>query len=435
MPPKHRNPEQGGGGYLGEQSRADALTMSREHGITEQEAVEIIMAPVFWMARLATSDEPREDIIAEIRARIEELEAHHGPHTDWDVSRIAMGQALLALGEFPDAITFFAGVSDISAMADSFINFMVSGIREGAFTITELAELNDMLQQAFIDAGRGAEFMRIAMAKFLENAPEGFDRTEVTEAVEKVVEEYESNDDWIAQGRRRYPTAWWEEIIPIVDDGSLWPEETAVEARRKIASLFASMQHQVLSEPKKSRKKIEMLKTAIKTEEGKHPAAVWDRFRFVAALSLFKANEPNFGRGMARSMTDETMIGEVCLTLAMDGWEREAWEVAEEIPSSSLFAQVVHSAEWEDRTRAETLLTDMTVVTTQNRRKYDPERRLGVAEGLLELFTASHAEAEEAGDTEAATHWRARAEVMDSRAKLLRKQIEMHYITAPAKKK
>jgi hypothetical protein len=436
MPPKRRNPEQAGG-YPGAQPERSVADIASTHNMSLEEARGTQLLPQTWMARMTYADaEGLRDIATEAQTHIAQYEATYGPHQDWDDMRIVTAHALLALHAWDEAAELLVGVSDIAAMAKRLIAFLMDGLRAGAYTDQETIQINWLIQNAFIAHGRELEFMRAGRNVVIQFGPDPMSNAGAfaDAAVEKAAgESVDPVADWADIERQQHPRAMWDEIVTIIHDDSLWPEDTDLTRRRVIAGHFAERQHNILA-PKVARKEIENLKTDLKDLEAALPGAVWDHFRFLTALSLFDVGEPNFGRGMARAMTDETMIGTVCFALAKSGRDREALATAYEIRTPQLFAKVVYTAEWADRAPIDALLEDMTHVTPTTRRKYDPVMRLGVAQGLAELFETRAQEAVAAEDETSAADWRTRAQTMQARASLLQWQIDRRYISAPGKK-
>jgi len=422
MPPKPRHPEAEGGPEPSEFSRRSVAEVAQTHGMTEEQAAELLAMPLTLVTELVEETRPLDDVVQDAHLIIAAYEEAYGPHADWDELRYTMGYALVGMGKPTQGVDFLGKVMDIRKMALRLAEFLKDGVREQAFMPEEINIVYFLLQREFERNGRGEEFAELGTPLF-GGHPKTNQEAEAARAI---------STEWAWQEEIKFPLAMWQSIMALLEKDDIWQEMT-LEQRRQVAVHFAGHQQDMHSS--KARKTVENFKECMQLQEAQLPGPLWDHFRMTAALGLYIVGLPNFGRGVARSITDETMAGRLCFALVESGREREAFEVAEEIPSADVFAQVVYQAEWSDRTRIEALLTDMTVVTPNSRRKYDPARRLGVAEGLLALFDVNLHEAEESGDEALAAHWREQARIMDGRVKLLQRQIEMRYITAPAAKK
>jgi hypothetical protein len=392
---------EGGQFYLDQDE--DVRRFAARYGMSSEEVVSIILQPAVWAKRLSTGADP-ESVYNDVTETITRLQEAHGPTEDWDLMRVVAAHGLTIVGEINLAATLLADAGDISYTADYFAYF-ISG-QLGSPSGRMGLEVIENLQDELVERGYSPDTLSRVFASLIAAAT---DRREP---------DSEYNPTPRPTTRERYHRASWEEIDTIVAQADYWPQSSTTESRQAAAASFAAQQHSMLSGDKVERKEVEALKILL--SEGREPAEAWDRLRFIAAMSLYRVGEPRFGLGVIRAMDDPAIMGAASHALIMDGREREALEAAREIPDGAVFARTLHLGEWRDRTPIDSLLTDMTVADKINARRYDPDFRIAVAEGLQ----AVHAET---GDEETALR-------MGKRADLLRTQKDIKFITAPKKR-
>ena len=385
------------------------------------------------MTRLARGENPAE-ITVFVMQRLETLALRFGPSADWDDMRVAFAQALIALNEVPLAARLLTGVSEIGPAMDTLTNFTVRAIREGDLPVLALHTIGIEVQNAFYAAGRGDEFLAETIAGLAEvddglavlsetatgvmraprrssdlaGGPQGGSATEF-----EAVTDFET-------AAQRFPRAPWHELITLATTDEQWPEAMDADTRRTIVIDFGRLLHAALDTPKVERKPAEAIKATINNHQGDREGEAWDRMRFIAALGLYDADAANFGRVMARSMRDPEMMAMVVHALIDRGHERRAMEVMEDIPEPKVYGKMLLLGDWPDRAAIDLLIEEITHVTPKTIKKYDPALRVGVAEGIVDL----HRSREE----------HERADLMQKRVDLLRRQITTGYIK-PAKKK
>lgn len=433
MPPKRRpSPEAGEPASLPD----DLSSLMRRHGMSPEEAFALNSEPVTLMRQLLEGDDI-DDVVVEIHKKIDYYNRTYGPSPDWDKLHVEAAFALFLMERPDDAIALLVGVEDIASMIDAYTAFFSMSLNSGGFTSKDVFTIGLKLKEALIAAGRGQEYMRHAFT-YLDNLSSE-QREQYAEVVSAhldglVDDGTEDEPAWLETKKLLYNVASWPELTEILQEDSYWPDGASRAERRAVVAHFAMLQHHMLVPSKIERKSTEMVKAFVREQEQQRASAVWDRFKFVAAISLYEHNQPNFGRSMTHTMTDPEMIAMVCFALLEHGKDKEALEAAYEIPDVALFGKMLYVGEWTDRAAIDDLLEDITHATVKNNRKYDPNLRVGVAEGLYDLFITRQQEAEAAGDQQVASEWQARAAEMQARVTLLRKQISIKFIAAPRKR-
>ena len=427
MPPKRRHAPEGEPDNIPGAAIPDPRGLMDGFGFTYEEAHTVVYAPADWMERLRK--EPISEILPDMWATINDYETRFGLSRHWDILRIMAAEALVLENNLPDAAEFLSGVQDIYNMLEDYHYFVSDAVRDSILDFDTVIAMDVLIQHSFERQGKLLTYLREARNLVIRLQPhpllvEDEIDAHVGTPVDRIA-------DWAEIERPHFPLASWDHIVDILRHEEDWANDIGLVARRHISGGFAGRQQAMFEKPKIERKDVEDLKAALAQSEIDSPAAVWDRFRFAAALSLYDAGAPNFARGMVRAMTDEEMMAMVCFALVETGQDKEALAVAYEIPAYIVFAKVLYTAEWADRAPIDELIEDMTYATLKNKRKYDPAMRIGVAVGLLELFTARSAEAEAAGDTEAIARWQSEAQEMEKRLHLLRLQAKNKFITAP----
>jgi hypothetical protein len=417
MPPKQPLSPEGGERFIGYAD--DIRRLVRTCGMTEAEAHEVIHLPVVMMNRLRDY-EPQEEVLRSALDRIEQYEATYPPDSLWDDQRIALAQAFIGIGNIPAGMRLLVGVRDITYMMDHISDFLIQRAYAGALPPEELPEIALAIRAAFENEGRGKEFVGLTVESLLSIS-------------RSAVPVWQARERKPTTEQERYARASWDDIAVVVDQETVWPEGATEDARRSFGSQFAQLQHAMLAGPKVERKAVEALKALLK-EQGQE-AEVWDRFRLIAAMSLYDAGASNFGRGMARAMTDPEMVGMVCHALIDTDRAREAMLVAQEISDPRVYGKILYLGDWPADMQVPALIEDLTQATVQNNKKYAPGLRIGVAEGLLELFERNRQETEAAGEPATAAHWATQVEAMQKRLALLQSQQKSGFIKPPSARK
>lgn len=402
METEPRHSFEGGKYYLGQDK--DIRALSERYGMSADQAREAIFLPLTWAKRLARDEDP-DVVYADAAATVAELEAAHGQTEDWDITRVAAAQNMLLVDRVDEAIILLVEAGDARYAALHFIHFAAT--RQHIFGLDVIIDVMDRLNSELIARGFDERIVSGLYNELIVGRLSGGRfQVEYQKPADQHTEKY---------ARQRYHRASWEEIDEVVARPGYWPATATDEDRVDIAARFAAHQHAVFHAAKVERKAVEELKAFIAEQEGE--AEVWDRLRFTAAMSLYQAGEPRFGLGVIRSMDDPAMMGVASHALLAVGREDDAFEAAQIIPDGAVFARTLHGGEWQNRARIDKLLADMTVADKANVRRYDPDFRIGVAEGLQAVYA-------EAGDEETAI-------AMRKRADLLRKQKASKFIVAP----
>lgn len=421
MPPQRRNPE----GVLGRRLTEEIERLKQTHNMSYAEAEYIALQPIRWMERMQAGEDP-DGITQEAMVEIAGYQEQYGRSQDWDEPRAAVAEALIVCGHFDDAAKMLLDSYDLAHTLEECSVFLARLVKMGGLTVVEAVGFNDLVAETFVAAARGQEFEEVGEKMMLQY---------LARADSPPVPELTTPDEWLSEaGRRRLDRASWGDIQTIMDQTQDWPEQSDDTMRKEVVSMFARHQHNILTDPKSARKEVETLKDYLEQQEQVAPAPVWDKFRFTAAMSFFDANAPNYGRGIAREMTDPEMHAMVSFALIETGRDREALQVAQEIASPQVFAKVLHVGEWADRAFTDAMIEDITHVTIRNVLKYDPAMRVAVAKGLVDLFIAQHAVASREGDTQKMAQLQTAMADMQARANLLLIQKQNRYIRAPKKK-
>lgn len=447
MPPKHPpSPEHGMPPYAG--FDADVVRMSKQYGMSRTEVIAVIEQPYEWIQRLADPDNV-DTVVAEVTSELARYEATYGPSEDWDITRSAMVAPFIAVGRLQEAAVLTVDARDITKTIEGAIQIIRHHHRTGEIGEETIDRFYDALMGEFESRGRGKELLEVlthihnqhshrraemistviemfAMPRF--TPPKTESEPEIELELEIALEPEALTTD---TAREVYTRASWDDITAITDEH--WPDDIDEAGRRGTINRFASYQHTMLDGNKIERKNVEALKAFLRERAQAAPAAVWDHLRFAAAMSLYAAHTPNFGRGMARAMDDPVLMGAVVHALIDNGRDKEAMDVVNDIPYYPTRAKVLYTGEWQDRAAVEALLEDITHATQKTHRKYDPGLRVGIAVGLQELFAFNADSAAVANNPTESARWQAEADKMASRVALLQRQIASGFIRPPKK--
>lgn len=420
-----------------EQSKSlDGSDLMARHGLTQQEAADCVMLPLQWMARMSARlstggavSPVVAEVVAEAQKTITGYETRFGKHSDWDDMRIALGRAVVALGEFSIAAELLADVLEVDTMLVELDILMQRGIDDGHMTDQDSNRMLDELLNAFTRRGLGQTYIDAFRAAIAENMGLSPLAAQALDDLAGEIPADGSPDSWAFADRRLSPLASWEDILAVVADNTAWNKRVSPETRRGVAAHFAEHQQVIFIKPKIERKDVEHLKSCLKKQEtASPPLAVWDRFRLIAAMSLYDAGAARFGHGVAITMADPAMIGAACHGLLAKHYDRDALLLAREIPDGLELGKVLYTGDWEDRSATDALILDMTVANKTNARRYDVGTRVGVAKGIVEVCLQRAAATTD--ESEAAAY-AAQATAMQQRVDLLEHQATIGFITPP----
>jgi hypothetical protein len=198
------------------------------------------------------------------------------------------------------------------------------------------------------------------------------------------------------------------------------------ETRTRVVAIVGVQLHGTIAGGEIARKNAEAIKAFIAEQQADQGGDAWDQLRFITALTLYDRDGAKFGRIIARAMDDPEMMAMVVYALLERQREQDAMEVMHDIPDAKIVGKMLELGEWSDPAAMAAMIEDITVAGPKTKLKHDPQLRLGVAQGLHELY----AERVNRGQTE----WTDQAETMRKRVQLIERQIVSGYIRAPRKK-
>lgn len=410
-----------------------AEEVAERNNMSIQQARMAIGLPVTWLIHLEQGFD-HLDVLAEIEEQIAYYETNFGESHDWDDLRVVAMRIFVRVRNFNYAASVLAGVKDVGHSLECYLDVLHKEVVSGQLTMSDLMTLSAAVRKSFLDAGKGQVYMSEGRDILAGAVPEGL--LHIYDASGEMVElsQGDSIQEWVEIHEPYTPRAFWNEIAEIVEGDDNWPVETHRIARQKVGYIFARSQDKIFSQSKPQRKDVEALKEEIALAESETPCLAMDYFRFVAALSLYDRGAPNFGRGMARAMTDPEMMAMVCHALIERGRDRDATDVWEDIPDYVLQGRMLAAGEWQDQAAIAALIQDITYATVKNSRRYEPARRIGIADGLCEQYSYNAQQAQAINDAPAAAKWQEQAGTMAKRAALLRQQELAGFIKARVKK-
>ena len=439
MPPKGPHNPEGGPRYR--KQEADIRDLGERFGIPPDEAEALLLSPMHWMERMKPGNDESEAVHAEVIATTDYFENAHGPAQYWDDLRIAMAAAFIATSQLERAVELLVRAHDTVAAIDHASQALVRAVRQGNLGQSAIFEFSELMDDRYARAGRRVEFVQASLAGLGQ-----FVTSELLGGDAKTAPTFKAPQQRKPSGPTKkstdklepipevpydaavelYPHAPWVDLGMLVDEGDYWPDDMGVEARLRLIVDFGVRLSDAVADEKIERKKAEAIKAFIAERQDGRGGEAWDRLRLMAALGMYDRGGAKFGRILARSMDDPEMMAMVVHALIERERDADAMDVMQDIPDPKIFGKMLALGMWQDRAAIQALIEDLTVAGPKTQLKHDPQLRLGVAQGLHELYAGRAAE----GDAT----WADEAEKMRKRAELLQRQIENGYIKAPRKK-
>lgn len=383
-------------------------------GAPVEVAVHIVDEPNIWIERISRDDEP-DVAVDTVKARLEELEGIYGESPDWDHMRLYTATSLIAMSRahIERAVGLLADVKDVPLALD----------KTGKFLMHMLENKKDM---GVLEAGLIMDKLLVRLrALHSSEALTGALSRLPSPLLKLLTDRSEAELLSVETARDVYFSAPWDELEALAGNKPLWPDDMTEDDQIRTVLRYGSLFHRTFSWPEVLRKDAEALKAYVGERQAGREGDVWDRLRFLAVSGLYARSQDKLARSVARSMEPQ-MMAMVVFALLEDKNDALAMDLMYDIPDSVMFGKMLAIGEWSDRRAIEAIIEDLTFVASpRETRKHDPAHRLGTAQGVYEVY------AERAEDDDV---WVDLAEVMGRRVELLKRQIQIGYIKAPARK-